>query len=287
MSARRSELKSLPYEIFIAALTVLSIINIALTLILRDPMVVEIVTLMNGLLTIVFIGDFIFRIVSAESRSGYFFRQYGWADLLSCIPIANVKILRLFRLIRAVRLVRHLGREDVRADLLTQKANTALLSVLLLLFLLLEFGGMAVYSAERNTPDANITSATDAIWFTYVTMTTVGYGDKYPVTNPGRFVSMVIMAAGVGLFGALTGYVANAVLTPRRGLMHKRAKKQASALEATIMELHDLLEASKNTQAELEDKLIALEQQLIEKRREQKERGGEGGIRTPERDRSR
>ena len=81
---------------------------------------------------------------------------------------------------------------------------------------MLQFGALAILSAEQYAPDANITSASDAIWWTYVTITTVGYGDHYPVTNGGRIVGILVMTAGVGLFGTLSGFLANAFLTPPR-----------------------------------------------------------------------
>ncbi|WP_338327313.1 potassium channel family protein [Porphyromonas gingivalis] len=56
---------------------------------------------------------------------------------------------------------------------------------------------------------SNITTAEDAIWWSYVTITTVGYGDKYPVTTEGRIIAMFLMTAGVGLFGTFTAYIAS------------------------------------------------------------------------------
>ena len=69
-------------------------------------------------------------------------------------------------------------------------------------------------SVESRAPNGNIKTASDAIWYTYVTITTVGYGDTFPVTNLGRLIGMGIMTAGVALFGTLTGYLANAFLAP-------------------------------------------------------------------------
>jgi len=56
---------------------------------------------------------------------------------------------------------------------------------------------------------SNIKSAEDAIWWTIVTVTTVGYGDKYPVTTEGRVIGILVMVAGVGLFGTYTGFIAS------------------------------------------------------------------------------
>ena len=62
---------------------------------------------------------------------------------------------------------------------------------------------------------ANITTASDALWYTIVTISTVGYGDQYPVTNLGRIIGAGIIVVGVGIFGTFTGYLANLFLSPR------------------------------------------------------------------------
>ncbi|WP_306171340.1 potassium channel family protein [Porphyromonas gingivalis] len=67
---------------------------------------------------------------------------------------------------------------------------------------------IAILQVE-NAPTSNITTAEDAIWWSYVTITTVGYGDKYPVTTEGRIIAMFLMTAGVGLFGTFTAYIAS------------------------------------------------------------------------------
>jgi voltage-gated potassium channel len=94
------------------------------------------------------------------------------------------------------------------------KATGGLLLVILIAILVLEFGSLAVLFAERTSPDANITTAGDALWYTVVTMSTVGYGDQYPVTELGRLFGVVIIVVGVGVFGTLTGYLANIFLSP-------------------------------------------------------------------------
>jgi len=100
-------------------------------------------------------------------------------------------------------------------DFIANRSGSALLTVLLFLVILLEFGSILMLKAEAGAPGANIASASDAVWWVYVTMTTVGYGDRYPVTGAGRAVGMLVMAAGVGLFGVLTGFLANAFLAPK------------------------------------------------------------------------
>ena len=214
MEAKGSELKSTSYELFIGVLSVLSVFNLAMYYLADDPIVSCTIALIDVFLTIIFLGDFLYRFITADSKKEYVFRQFGWADLLASLPVPQAKLLRLFRIVRAGRLMREYGARNMVHSLIADRAGSALLSVLLFLLLLLEFGSVLMIKAESRAESANIASASDAVWWVYVTMTTVGYGDKYPVTNAGRAVGMLVMAAGVGLFGVLTGFLANAFLAP-------------------------------------------------------------------------
>jgi voltage-gated potassium channel len=95
------------------------------------------------------------------------------------------------------------------------KAKGAFTSVAILALLLVIFCSIAILQVEK-APDSNIKSAEDAIWWAYVTITTVGYGDKYPVTTEGRIIAAVLMTAGVGLFGTFTAYVASWFVEPTK-----------------------------------------------------------------------
>jgi voltage-gated potassium channel len=215
MKQPASELKNTTYEVFIGALSILSVINIALFVLIREPNVRQTITIMDNILSIIFLIDFTYRLCTAASKSGYFFRQAGWADLLGSLPFPGIQILRLFRVFRAGRLMRQYGLQGIIRTFLANRAQSTLLSLTLLIVLLLEFGSMAVLRVEVHAQGANITTAGDALWYTYVTITTVGYGDQYPVTAAGRIIGVIIMTAGVGLFGTFTGFLANAFLSPK------------------------------------------------------------------------
>ena len=70
------------------------------------------------------------------------------------------------------------------------------------------FCSIAILQVEDD-PNSNIKTAEDAIWWAYVTITTVGYGDKFPVTTEGRVIAELLMTVGVGLFGTFTAYLAS------------------------------------------------------------------------------
>jgi voltage-gated potassium channel len=161
--------------------------------------------------------DFLYRLFSAESKTGYFFRHFGWADLLASVPVAQLKILRVFRLLRVYRLLKEYGAKNVLRSLVADRAGSALWTLLFVAILVLEFGSLEMLNLEAKAAGANITTASDAIWYVIVTISTVGYGDQYPVTNPGRLMGAIIIVIGVGIFGTLTGYLANAFLSPSSG----------------------------------------------------------------------
>jgi voltage-gated potassium channel len=221
-AAEQKEVNS--YELFIAALSVFSIINIVLVLVISDPAVRNVVEIIDFGLCVVFLADFFGRLARAESKSGYFFRHLGWLDLLGSLPLPGLRIARVFRIGRVVRLVREVGMKTLINKVLHDRAGSALYTVLLLCVVVIQYGSIFELITQRKASGANITTASDAVWYVIVTITTVGYGDKYPVTNGGRIVGVLIMVVGVGLFGVLTGFLANTFLSPNE---NKPAEKPA------------------------------------------------------------
>ena len=211
------ELKNIGYELFIGALSILTILNFGLSLFFTDHQDLQtVLTILSAVVTPIFMADFLYRFFTARSRSRYFWRGFGWADLLSSLPFPQLKIMRIFRLIRVIRLLVEFGARRLFAEFISKRAQNALLTVAFLVLCILEFGSLAILSAEQGAPDANITNAPDALWWVFVTITTVGYGDHYPVTDGGRLIGIVVMIGGVGLFGTLSGYLANAFLSPSK-----------------------------------------------------------------------
>lgn len=213
----RSELKSTGYEIFVGALSVLSIVNLVLLFAFgNDGSLATVLVAMNALFSAVFLADFAYRLATAPHRGAYFFRHYGWADLLASLPFPQFKILRLFRIIRVIRLMRDVGPGTIWRTLIKDRAGSALYALLLMGVFVLQFGSLTMLYLEQDAPGANITTASDALWYTIVTISTVGYGDQFPVTNAGRFAGTLMIVLGVAIFGTFTGYLANLFLAPRK-----------------------------------------------------------------------
>lgn len=118
---------------------------------------------------------------------------------------------------------------------------------------------VAVLKAGSANPEANITTAGDAVWWVLVTLTTVGYGDFFPTTLIGRIAAIFVMFAGVALIGVLASYLANFFM--------ESPQKQETAYESTdprskLVELRSLLAQQQTAQVELESKIAELEEML-------------------------
>ena len=250
----RDEQKSLEnagYEIFIGVLSMLSIVNLILGWLIDDQDLSNVLWVMNGLFSILFLIDFGWRMKNAESKSRYFFRQFGWADLLASLPVRELKILRVFRLIRVYRIMHEYGARRLMRLLLKDKAGSALYAMLLIGVFVMEFGSLTILAIESQAANGNIKNASDAIWYTLVTMSTVGYGDQYPVTNAGRIVGSMIIIVGVAIFGTFTGYLANLFLGPSSA----PAVDETDTARTKVAELRELIEKQQAALAELERQL--------------------------------
>jgi voltage-gated potassium channel len=208
--------KGSSYEGFILLISLLSLGNlIFLVFPGLFPDAKQIIPVFDLFLSIIFLLDFLFRLFTAESKAHYVLRDWGWADLLSSVPLPGMKIFRLFSVARIVSLMRTFSSRRLIHDFSRQRADGAIYIVVFIIILLLEVCSILVFRAESVAADANIRTAADALWWAYVTVTTVGYGDQYPVTSSGRIVGVILMAFGVSVFGTIAGFLSNKLTTPR------------------------------------------------------------------------
>lgn len=159
-------------------------------------------------LTAVFIAEFTVRVAASFDRLAYI--RGHWIDLLALIPaVRQLRILRLLRLLRLVRTFASVYRALLHVERLLGNRQVAALGVVWLAVLLLTSLGM--YVAEQGTNEL-IKSPLDALWWGLVTMTTVGYGDIYPVTPEGRIAASILLVLGIALFGVITATVTGLVI---------------------------------------------------------------------------
>src|SRR5512136_2137906 len=155
---KRREQLDFGYELFIAAVSILSVFNMVLAYIPGvDPDAINVVYIINMVLTLLFIYDFGLRLATAPSRSFYFFRDYGWADLLACIPA--LRIFRLFRIYKAYRLLNRYGARNILSQLRQHRAESVLFIVIFCVMIVIQTGAVLVLMAERSAGNANIVTA--------------------------------------------------------------------------------------------------------------------------------
>lgn len=188
----------------------------------------------DNAICVIFLVDFGVRL--ARSRDRLRFLRWGWIDAISSIPAIDVlrwgrlvRIVRILRVLRAFRSTRVLVKYFFRNRAQGTFATVALISVTLTIF-----ASIAVLNVE-NVPESNIKSANDALWWSFVTITTVGYGDKYPVTPEGRVIAVFLMTAGVGLFGTFTGLLASFFVEADQ-------EQEAAEVDAVLIELRAIRE---------------------------------------------
>ena len=204
-----------PFELFMLGLSVYVLISLAATAFLPlNPSTREILEYVDTVICFIFLTDFFVSLARAKDKRA--FLKWGWIDFVSSIPMLDVgragRAVRVFRILRVLRGVRSL--KALSAFLLRRRAEAAFSVAALISILLVIVSSIAILELESGQEGANIQGPADALWWSYVTITTVGYGDRYPVTIGGRVIAAFLMTAGVGLFGTFTGFVASWFLSP-------------------------------------------------------------------------
>ncbi len=126
--------------------------------------------------TIFAVGLLLAAAIMAVGDIDYFFRNWGWADLLASVPGQQMKIFRIFRIFKVVRLFRAFGVRRMLYEIRDNRAGSALYITVFLVIMVLEFGGASMVYIESPAPHANIAGPADAVWWALVTIHVIGDG---------------------------------------------------------------------------------------------------------------
>jgi voltage-gated potassium channel len=241
------------YDLFILVLTVVSLMVMVLLWLPFSPETMKLLRVYDNVICVVFLFDFALSLLWAPSKRGYFVGERGWLDLLGSLPgvggAETIGVLRLARLSRLARITRLLRGQNKRAmlnDLLRNRAQYAVLITILAAFLVVAIASLFVLQVESRSETANILTGGDALWWAMVTITTVGYGDRYPTTLAGRFAAMFVMVAGIGIIGSLASIMASLLVGPAPGMEAGNDGAEATGLELKLERLGAELAGTRN-----------------------------------------
>lgn len=171
------------------------------------------------IITVIFTVEYALRVYVADRKGNYIFSVFGIVDLLAILPYyvtfgsINLQVLRLLRLIRVFRIFKF-----VRYNNAVNRYKEAFKSIkeeAVLFFcataVLLYFSSVGIYYFEHEAQPENFNSIIHSFWWAVITLTTVGYGDVYPITAGGRFFTCVILLIGLGIVAVPTGLIASAL----------------------------------------------------------------------------
>lgn len=207
------------FDLFIQALIVISLITFSIeTLPELSDFSRKILSIIEMSTVIIFSAEYLLRIVVADNKIKFIFSFYGLIDLLAILPfyiakgvdLRSIRIFRMFRLFRIFKIVRYSKAiQRLRQAFISVKEELVLFMIATVL--LLYISAVGIYYFENAAQPENFKSVFDGLWWATATLTTVGYGDVYPITVGGKIFTFIILIIGLGVVAVPTGLVASAL----------------------------------------------------------------------------
>jgi voltage-gated potassium channel len=178
----------------------------------------EIINGLEKFCVTVFTVEYLLRLFASESRLKFFFSFFGLIDLIAILPfyltlgmdLKSLRAIRLFRILRLFKFLRYGNTmEKIKKSFNSIKRELFLFTLATLM--LLYFSSIGIYYFENEAQPEVFASIFDAMWWSVATLTTVGYGDVYPITNGGKIFASVIVFIGLGLVAIPTGLIASSL----------------------------------------------------------------------------
>jgi len=211
--------KSKYFAFFIQALILLSIVTFSIeTMPNLKPQTKLILQNIEIFSVVVFTIEYLLRIYVADSKPRFVFSFFGIIDLLAILPfylsfgvdLRSLRALRFLRLFRVLKLVRY----NRAINHFTRAISTAKEEIFLFIFvtlILIYFSAIGIYYFENQAQPDHFSSIFDSLWRAIITLTTVGYGDVYPITVGGKIFTFFILMIGLGIVAIPTGIISSAL----------------------------------------------------------------------------
>ena len=219
------------FDLFVLFLIVTSILTISIeTLPGLSQGVRDAIAISDAIVTVLFTIEYALRIATSKRKWSYVFSFYGVIDLLAVLPfylslgvlavlpfylslgvdLRALRICRLFRVLRAMKLNRYSHAMETFGIALRQSRgefSVFFVAISLLLYL----SAMGIYYFEHEAQPDSFRSVFHCLWWAIATLTTVGYGDVYPITTGGRVFTSIVVLCGLGVVAVPTGIIAAAL----------------------------------------------------------------------------
>lgn len=211
--------KSRYFAFFIQVLILLSVITFSVETIpnLR-PQTKTILQIIEWFSVIVFSIEYVLRIYVADSKPKFIFSFFGIIDFLAILPfylsfgvdLRSLRALRFLRLFRIFKLVRY-NRAMNHFTTAIKSAKEEIFLFLFITLILIYFSAVGIYYFENKAQPEHFSSIFDSLWWAIITLTTVGYGDVYPITVGGKVFTFIILMIGLGIVAIPTGIISSAL----------------------------------------------------------------------------
>jgi len=204
------------YNIFIQSLIVLSVVSFSIETISDINDSLKIFLNYFEIFTVtVFTLEYVSRIYIAEKKLSYIFSFYGIVDLLSFLPFyltsyIDLRIIRVFRLLRLLKFTRYATSIDKFYQIILESKKEFIVFFILAM-VMFYLASVGIYYFEHEAQPKAFGNVFDAMWWAVATLTTVGYGDVYPVTAGGKIFTTIILLIGLGIVGVPAGIIASAL----------------------------------------------------------------------------
>jgi len=207
------------FAFFIQVLILLSLVTFSIeTLPNLKPQTRDILYIIEIFCVAVFTIEYILRIYVADSKPRFVFSFFGLIDLLAILPfylsfgvdLKSLRVLRFLRIFRVLKLVRYNKAMNHFVRAMTSAKEQIILFIFITV-LLIYFSAVGIYYFENEAQPEHFTSIFDSLWWAIVTLTTVGYGDVYPITVGGKVFTFIILMIGLGIVAVPTGIISSAL----------------------------------------------------------------------------
>ena len=207
------------FAFFIQALILLSIVTFSVeTIPDLKPQTRNILQSIELFCVLVFTIEYFLRIFVADSKPKFIFSFFGIIDFLAILPfylsfgvdLRSLRALRFLRLFRVLKLVRY-NRAMNHFTRAIKSAKEEILLFILITLILIYFSAVGIYYFENQAQPEHFSSIFDSLWWAIITLTTVGYGDVYPITVGGKVFTFFILMIGLGIVAIPTGIISSAL----------------------------------------------------------------------------